>query len=319
MKILVIGAGRWGSFIAWYLCKVGHDVSLYGREDSEKFKEIKEKRENGMIVLQDNLKLTSNLREALEADVIHVGVSAQKFRDVCKDLKDLGISDKIICLNMKGIEISTGKRLTEVAEEILDPSNKLAVWLGPGHPQEFFKGNPNCMVIDSVDFEVKDKLIKEYTSKLIRFYYGEDVIGNEIGAAYKNVIGIVAGMLDGANLTSLKGALMSRGCREVSRLIEAFGGKAITAYGLSHLGDYEATLFSKLSNNRNFGESYIRGEKFEKLAEGYYTCEAIEKIAVKMNLDLPVNHFLYEVLYKGSDPKKELDRLLNRSLKSEFY
>lgn len=319
MKIFVIGPGRWGSFIAWYLCKIGHNVNLYGRENSKNFIELKEKRENGMIVLEDNLKLTSSLKEALDSDVIHVAVSSQKFRNICEDLNALGIRDKIVCLNMKGIEISTGKRLTQVGEEILDKSNKLSVWLGPGHPQEFFKGNPNCMVIDSEDFDVKDRLIKEYTSDLIRFYYGEDVIGNEIGAAYKNVIGIVAGMLDGANLTSLKGALMSRGCREVSRLIEALGGKAITAYGLSHLGDYEATLFSKFSNNRNFGESYIKGNDFSKLAEGFYTCEAIEKIALKMDLDLPVNHALYEILYKKSDVKEELHKLLNRSLKSEFY
>ena len=96
------------------------------------------------------------------------------------------------------------------------------------------------MVIDSKDEDLKRRLVAEFSSDLIRYYYGQDLLGNEIGAASKNVIGIAAGMLDGLGLSTLKGALMSRGTREIARLIKAMGGNELSAYGLCHLGDYEA-------------------------------------------------------------------------------
>lgn len=111
---------------------------------------------------------------------------------------------------MKGIENTTCKRLSEVlARGAYHP--KTAVWLGPGHVEEFYKGIPNCMVIDSADPALKSALVDAFSGDIIRFYYGTDLVGNEIGAAAKNVIGIAAGMLDGLQMTSLKGALMSRG------------------------------------------------------------------------------------------------------------
>lgn len=316
---MVIGPGRWGSFIAWYLKKIGHDVLLYGLNGTEDFENFKKTRSNGIITLQDDLKLTDDIDEAKNCDVIHVSVNAQGFRSVLEQLNSIGIKNKIIVTNMKGIEISTGKRLSEVCEEIMDKSNKVAAWIGPGHPQEFYRNVPNCMVIDSEDEDVKEMLIENYSSDLIRFYYGEDLIGNEIGAAYKNVIGIAAGMLDGLQISSLKGALMSRGCREVARFIKSAGGKELSAYGLCHLGDYEATVFSKYSHNRMFGEMRAKSENYDKLAEGYYTAKAIKIIADKMNLDLPINNAVYRVLYENSSLKEEINKLFSRSLKKEFY
>ena len=154
---------------------------------------------------------------------------------------------------MKGIEIGTGKRLSEIASEYIGSNKNIAVWLGPGHVQEFCNGIPNCMVIDSENEIVKRSLVESFSSELIRFYYGQDLIGNEIGAAAKNVIGIAAGMLDGMGLSTLKGALMSRGTREVARLVKSMGGNELSAYGLCHLGDYEATVFSAFSHNRKYG------------------------------------------------------------------
>ncbi len=107
------------------------------------------------------------------------------------------LQSKIFVLCMKGIEIETGRKLSQIASDTLADNNKVAVWLGPGHVQEFYRGVPNCMVIDSTDELVKDELIRNFSSELIRFYYGTDLIGNEIGAAAKNVIGIAAGMLEG--------------------------------------------------------------------------------------------------------------------------
>lgn len=234
------------------------------------------------------------------------------------ELKQYELKDKIFVLCMKGIEIATGRRLSEVVEDNMDESNKVAVWLGPGHVQEFYHGIPNCMVIDSDNEEVKDKLIHSFSSPLIRFYYGRDLIGNEIGAATKNVIGIAAGILDGMGLSSLKGALMSRGTIEVARLIKAMGGNELSAYGLCHLGDYEATVFSKFSHNRQFGENFVKGTAYDQLAEGYYTVKAIMALADKYQVELPICRAVYEVLYNGKDVKEGLDALLQRRLKQEF-
>lgn len=220
---------------------------------------------------------------------------------------------------MKGIEISTGRRLSEVAQAATDPSNSVAVWIGPGHVQEFYAGIPNCMVIDSENDKAKKLLVESFSSELIRFYYGEDMIGNEIGAAAKNVIGIAAGMLDGYSLSTLKGALMSRGCREVARLISAMGGNELSAYGLCHLGDYEATVFSKFSHNREFGERFVKGEKMEKLAEGYYTAKALMALSEEYAVDMPICRAVYEIIYDGKDAKETFDSLFERSIKTEFY
>ena len=174
------------------------------------------------------------------------------------------------------------------------------------------------MVIDSRDQKTKEMLVDEFSSDLIRFYYGCDLIGNEIGAAAKNVIGIAAGMLDGLGISSLKGALMSRATREVARLIAALGGQENSAYGLCHLGDYEATVFSRFSHNRMFGEMYVKGEKYDKLAEGYYTAAAIENLCKKYKVEMPICHEIYSVLYENKSVKEAIDTLFSRKIKSEF-
>ena len=233
-------------------------------------------------------------------------------------LQTMKLQNKIFVLCMKGIEIGTGRRLSQIASAHLDVSNKVAVWIGPGHVQEFYNGIPNCMVIDSEDEQVKKQLLEAFSSDLIRFYYGQDMIGNEIGAAAKNVIGIAAGMLDGFGLTTLKGALMSRGTREIARLIAAMGGNELSAYGLCHLGDYEATVFSKFSHNRRFGESFIKGEDYGQLAEGYYTVKALVELSERYQVELPISKAVYGILYEHADPRMTLHQLFTRSLKNEF-
>jgi glycerol-3-phosphate dehydrogenase (NAD(P)+) len=219
---------------------------------------------------------------------------------------------------MKGIEIGTGKRLSEIVKENTSPTNGVAVWLGPGHVQEFYSGRPNCMVIDSDSEETKHMLVDNFSSSLIRFYYGTDLIGNEIGAAAKNVIGIAAGILDGFGLSSLKGALMARAPREISRLVESLGGNPVSVYGLCHLGDYEATVFSRYSHNRAFGEMYAKGETFPDLAEGYYTAKAIKRLATEKGVELPICEAVYAMLYENASIEEELAGLFLRSLKQEF-
>lgn len=318
MKITVIGCGRWGSFIAWYLDKIKHQVTLYGRESSDNMQEFLNTRSNGLVNLPESMALTTSLEQIKEADAIVISINSQGLPKLMEELKQYDLKNKIFILCMKGIEITTGKRLSQIAMENTDPSNQVAVWLGPGHVQEFTKDIPNCMVIDSVSDEVKKTLVEAFSSELIRFYYGQDLIGNEIGAAAKNVVGIAAGMLDGLNLSTLKGALMSRGTREIARLIKAMGGNELSAYGLCHLGDYEATVFSKFSHNRTFGECYVKGEPYKSLAEGYYTVKALKGLEETYGVELPICNAVYDVLYNEKDARETINTLFSRSLKNEF-
>ncbi len=318
MKVGVVGCGRWGSLIGWYLDRKGHDVTLYGRASSASMQRFIKERKNDLLTLPESVTLSTDISFALDSEVIVIAIASQSLRSFLSQLAALDLRDKIIVLCMKGIEVQTTKRLSEIVEEILDPSCRVAVWLGPGHVQEFYSGIPNCMVIDSKDDSVKHLLVDEFSSELIRFYYGTDIIGNEIGAASKNVIGIAAGMLDGMGLSTLKGALMSRGTREIARLIKVMGGSELSAYGLCHLGDYEATVFSKYSHNRSFGEAFVKGESFDSLAEGYYTVVAMVKLSEKYGVELPICQAVYDILYLKKDAKHTIEELFKRSFKKEF-
>ena len=326
MKISVLGCGRWGSFIAWYLCNHGHDVYSWGPEDDYSYQVLKETGKNEYVTLDERITLTCDLKEAVErAETIIISISSQGLRGFMKRITEYDVSQKNFVLCMKGIEVDTGCRLSEVLTQSGISSEKIAVWVGPGHIQAFTQGIPNCMVIDSANRELKVKLANEFKSDLIRFYYGEDLIGTELGAAAKHVMGIVAGILDGCGYASLKGALMSRGAREVARLIKAMGGNELSAYGLAHLGDYEATLFSQYSHNRMYGEMLVGNEKFGKLAEGVSTSAAMKALAEKYGVDLPLTSAVYELCYSESDEpyrvrcEKLLSKMFARDTKSEFY
>lgn len=318
MKITVIGCGRWGTFIAWYLNHIGHDVTLYGRAGSHNMQRLMKERKNDYVALPDSLTLTNDLECVTQAEVIVISISSQNLQSLCDTLAPSDLRYKTFVLCMKGIEISTGRRLSQIMEDNIDASNRIAVWLGPGHVEEFYRGVPNCMVIDSSHDATKQMLVEQFSSDLIRFYYGMDLIGNEIGGAAKNVIGIAAGMLDGVGRSSLKGPLMARGPREIARLIKAMGGNELSAYGLCHLGDYEATLFSEHSHNRMFGERFIRNEPYDKLAEGYYTVKALVALGERYQVDLPICKMVYGILYEGLTPETALEGLFSRSLKGEF-
>lgn len=326
MKISVLGCGRWGSFIAWYLCNHGHDVYSWGPEDDYSYKVLKETGKNEYVQLDERIHLTCDLKEAVtHAETIIISISSQGLRGFIKRIREYDVSDKYFVLCMKGIEVSTGCRLSEVLTQSgIDPM-RIAVWVGPGHIQAFTQGIPNCMVIDSQNAALKVRLADEFKSDLIRFYYGEDLIGTELGAAAKNVMGIVAGMLDGCGYQALKGSLMTRGAREVARLIKAMGGNELSAYGLAHLGDYEATLFSEFSHNRMYGEMLMKGETFAKLAEGVATSAAMKALGEKYGVDLPLTNAVYELCYGESDlPYRErgeqvLAKMFARDTKFEFY
>lgn len=329
-KISVLGCGRWGSFIAWYLAtKKGKEVYSWGPEGDYSYEVLKNTGKNEYVTLDKSIVLTCDLAKAVSrAEVIIISISSQGLRGfIRKILAAADVSDKIFVLCMKGIEVETGERLSEILIEAGISKDKIAVWVGPGHIQDFTAGIPNCMVIDSHNVQLKKALADDFKSDLIRFYYGNDIIGTEIGAAAKNVMGIAAGVLDGGGVSTLKGPLMSRGAREVARLIKALGGNELSAYGLAHLGDYETTLFSHHSHNRMYGEMLVKGQKFEKLAEGVMTAAAMKKLGEKLGVELPITDAVYDICFTDSPLNNTqgknlcmdiIMRLFSRDTKFEF-
>lgn len=322
LNISVLGCGRWGSFIAWYLAsQKGYNVYSWGPEDDYSYQVLKNTGKNEYVQLDSRITLTCDLQKAVDhAEIIIISISSQGLRGFMDKINACGAKNKTFVLCMKGIEVETGKRLSEILIEKGIDKNKIAVWVGPGHIQDFTAGIPNCMVIDSYDENLKKYLADNFKTSLIRYYYGNDIIGTEIGAAAKNVMGIAAGALDGGGVSTLKGPLMSRGAREVARLIKAMGGNELSAYGLAHLGDYETTLFSRHSHNRMYGEMLAKGEKFSKLAEGVMTAAAMKKLGEKYGVELPITDAVYEVCF-GENSSTCTDMLLKlfaRDTKFEF-
>ncbi|BED91872.1 MAG: NAD(P)H-dependent glycerol-3-phosphate dehydrogenase [Candidatus Improbicoccus pseudotrichonymphae] len=323
--VSVLGSGRWGSFIAWYLNKVKHKVTLWGKAETKEISTLIKNRNNGVVFFEEKIKITSGLESALRSEYIIISINAQNLRSFFVDLVgDIYVKNgffkilakKKIILCMKGIEKDSGKRLTEIVKEFLPENDNVAIWVGPGHVMSLMSGVPTCMVIDSTNENYKKELLKLFTSNLIKCFCGVDLVGNEIGAAAKNVLGIAAGILDALGMQALKGALMARGSLEISKLISALGGKKESAYGLCHLGDYEATLFSKESNNRRYGETIVTEESVDFVAEGVGTSEAINNLSEKYNLNLPICKEIYRIVNSISTPKESIRKLF--SIESEY-
>lgn len=319
-NISLIGCGRWGTFLGWYAGNYcGFDkVEMYDIPTSPNFIELKQTRKNPYLTLSDNMELHEDVAEVLHNDITIVSIGCQHLRSLARQLNNYDLNGKTFLLAMKGLEEPSAKTLQQVFQEEIKQDIHVAILAGPGHVQDYMKKVPSCAVIDSYEPETKDKLIKTLSSDLIRFYYGTDMIGNQIGAALKNVVGIAAGILDGLEWYGLKGALMARAPIEVGRFIKHFGGNPQNAYGLAHLGDYEATLFSQHSHNRKFGELFARGEDFGKLAEGVATLKAVKIIADKQGIDMPICQALYAVVYENADIKQTLKSMFERGLKKEF-
>ncbi len=320
-NVTVIGCGRWGSFLAWYMSRLGKNVIMYGREDSESYNSLKSSRQNEYLTLPESVEFSSDIKCALDhsTDVI-ISIGAQGLFSLAKQIRDTlgGHGGKNYILCMKGIVEDGGLRLSEVMHSVLGFDASCVVWLGPGHAQDFTRGIPNCMLMASENAELAKDLCDRFASPLIRFYYSTDVIGCEIGAATKNVIGIAAGILDGINYSSLKGALMARGPREIARLTAAMGGDERSIFGLCHLGDYEATLFSEHSHNRRFGENFVKKLPYGKLAEGFYTVRSLMLLQKKYGIELPISTAVNDIIHVGLDPKEVIEAMFLREQKREF-
>lgn len=319
MKQAVLGCGRWGGFHLWYGASLGHEMTGWEPEGSEPFRELVRSRRNALLTIPDCVALTSSLPEAVSnAEQVVVSCPAQSFRALARSLSRLDLSSADLVLCMKGLESGTGKRLSTVALEEGVECLSVSAWVGPGHPQEFVKGVPGCMIVASEDEAAAVRVSLAASSGLVRMYHSRDLTGCEIGAAAKNVIGIAAGMLDGKGMTGLKGALMARGPQEVARLVSAAGGDWRSVYGLSHLGDYEATLFSPWSRNRAWGEAFARGGSSPGLAEGVPTCEALLELSRSLGVELPITEMVADMISGRISFEAAVESLFGRPMKEEF-
>ena len=318
-RLSVLGCGRWGSFHLWYGAGLDFEVKGWEPAGSEPFALLERERRNRYLVLPDGVRLTNDLDEALDTDLLIIATPSRELAGICGLLSGRDLCRTHVILCMKGLETGTGRRLSQVfLGSGIEPLS-LSAWVGPGHPVLLVSGQPTCMLIASEDDSASALLVERLGSRLVRLYRSRDLAGCEIGAAAKNVIGIAAGILDGLGWQGLKGALMARAPVEVARLASATGGDWRSIYGLAHLGDYEATLFSEQSRNRLRGECLATGRPYtEGLAEGVEACAALILLAARTGVEMPITSAVGMVLDGRVAPRAAIEELFDRPLKEEF-
>lgn len=323
LKTAVVGPGRWGSLNAWILADISERVFLFGEPTDTDFEKLQKTRRNEYVELKDNILLESDLAKTLDwaSDFACVAINGQNTRDFFTKHRDqfLKYTGDVI-LMMKSLEKETGLRLSQVYQEVVGRDN-LAVIVGPAHVQELVLGMPTAMVVSGLNHEVIARVIDRFKHPLYRLYWNYDLAGVEIGAALKNTIGIIAGILVGLNQSSLLGALLARGPLEVARLIEKQGGQWKTCFGLSHLGDYAATVFSHYSHNFQYGRCLATGEVWDglKTAEGAETILALQALTNNFKaIEMPIHQSLLRIITQSKSPQEELRGLFSRVQKEEF-
>lgn len=329
MKLTVLGAGCWGLTLTWMLTDNFDEVCVWGRhvDISEELRTKKSVKKPLEIQLKDKVQITSDLEEAVKnADIILLVVATSGIREVCKSLAQIGLKDNQVIVNTsKGLELPSLMRMSEVMKEEL-PNANIAILSGPTLAKEVLAGCPTAASV-ACDKNEFSKLIQEKLTvpSKFRLYTNEDMIGLELGGSLKNVIAIASGFADAMKLgDNCRGALLTRGMAEITRVSVALGAKPSTLYGLSGMGDLIATCSSPMSRNFTVGSMLGHGKKINDIlselgsvAEGVKTSKAVCELAKKLNLEVPVSEAIYEAVYTDITPKDLLDKLMNRKLKGE--
>ncbi len=330
-KITVIGAGSWGTAQAILLAKKGHEVFLWGRKE-DSILEVKRSRENKRflpgVILPDNLQVTDNLKDATSnSTTLVLAVPAQAIRETLHKLKPLA-KGVLIVNTAKGIEISSGMRMSEVAKDVLgaEISQQYAVLSGPSHAEEVSREVPTVVTVGAYRKSVAIKVQDIFMSKNFRVYTNPDVAGVELGGALKNIIALATGIVEGLGYgDNTKAALITRGLTEMTRMGVAMGGDARTFSGISGIGDLIVTCNSKLSRNRMAGELLGQGNsladtlrKVGMVVEGAHTTRIVDNIAAKMGIDMPITKACFNVLYNDKCPRNELEKMMQRDKKPEL-
>lgn len=328
-KIGVIGAGSWGTALAWLLANNGHEVTLWSIMEDE-VKMLNETREHTLklpgVKLQDSILITTDLETAMkDKDVLVLAVPSPFTRSTSHMMQSFAADGQLIVNVAKGVEETTLMTLSEIIEEEI-PQARVAVLSGPSHAEEVGKGLPTTCVIGARDRETAEYLQKIFMSPVFRVYTSLDILGIELGAALKNVIALAAGVADGLGYgDNTKAALITRGIAEISRLGIAMGARAETFFGLSGIGDLIVTCASVHSRNRKagylMGQGYTMKEAMDQVkmvVEGVYSAKAALALSEKYHVEMPIIVEVNKVLFEDKKAADAVDELMQRMKKDEI-
>ncbi|MEJ8642322.1 NAD(P)H-dependent glycerol-3-phosphate dehydrogenase [Streptomyces sp. MS1.HAVA.3] len=330
VKATVFGTGSWGTAFAIVLADAGCEVTLWGRR-REVVDAINTGRTNPDyfpdVELPENIRATTDPAEAAAgADFTVLAVPSQTLRDNLAAWAPLLAPDTVLVSLMKGIELGTAKRMSEVIEEVAKvPAERIAVVTGPNLAAEIAARQPAASVVACVDETVAQRLQAACHTPYFRPYTSTDVTGCELGGAVKNVIGLAVGIADGMGLgDNTKGSLITRGLAEATRLGVAMGADPLTFSGLAGLGDLVATCSSPLSRNHTFGTNLGRGMTLEETiavtkqtAEGVKSCQSVADLARRHGVDMPITDTVVDIVHHGKPTLVALKELMGRSAKPE--
>ena len=329
--IAVLGAGSWGTTLAWLLAQRCDDVRLWCR-DPERAEAIQSSRHNErylpQLELPAGLAAVSSLEAALDGvELVVSAVPTQATRGILTEARTRIAGDCPLLLANKGLELDTGLRPSQVAAAVWGDgaSDRLCVLSGPNLAHEIAAGLPATTVIASENPDLAEALQNLLGSHRFRVYTNDDVVGVELGGALKNPIAIVAGICDGLGVgDNAKAGVVTRGLAEISRLALAAGARPATLSGLSGMGDLIATAYSGLSRNHRLGLALGRGEDLEtaqselgQVAEGVPTTKAACLLAGELGVELPITAELRKVLFEGYPIAEAIPALMRRELRRE--
>ncbi len=329
-KVTVFGTGQWGSTMAQVLSDAGNHVLMWGR-NSDVVEEINLRHTNkkylGENVLPQALQATNSLVEAFEYSSIYVlAVPAQTLRENLIEWKPLATSNALYISTLKGIEVISLSRMTQIIEEVMG-TNNVGIITGPNLANELILRQPAGAVAAAHTTIVAEKILKLFATPYYRVYTSTDILGCELSGAIKSVIalavGISVGMGFGENTQAM---LITRGLNEVARLCAAHGADPLSAAGLAGMGDLVASCGSALSRNRTFGEVLGRSgsmatarEQVAKTVEGVASSSAVLEIAHRVGIEVPVIEAVADVVAGAITPTQALDRLMEITTRAENF
>jgi glycerol-3-phosphate dehydrogenase (NAD(P)+) len=329
-QVAVLGAGSWGTAFAKVLADAGRDVTIWARRESVAAA-IRDTGTNPDYLpgarLPDRVTATSDAGKAMAgAGIVVLAVPSQTVRGNLADWRAFLDPDSTLVSLMKGIELGTTKRMSEVVVETAGVTpDRVVVVSGPNLAPEIAAGEPAATVVACTDIDRAEVVQDAITTPYFRPYTNDDVIGCELGGAVKNVIALAYGIATAMGLgDNTKASLITRGLAETSRLGVSLGADPRTFAGLAGLGDLVGTCSSPLSRNRTFGEHLGRGETLEQAqlavgqtAEGVKSCLAIRDLARAHGVEMPITEQVERVCHEGADPRQAVSILMTRTTKAE--
>lgn len=329
-RIAVMGGGSWGTAFAMILADAGGDVLMWARHE-EVAADVNERHRNDAyhpgIDLPPTLRATTDAGAALDgADIVVLAVPAQSLRDNLAGWRDRLAPGSVLVSLMKGIELGSTKRMSEVIAEVAGvPDSRVAVVSGPNLAREIAVRQPAATTVACADEDSARRLQDACTTEYFRPYWTTDVVGAEIGGSVKNVIALANGMAVGLGFgENAQSSLITRGLAEMARLGVALGADPLTFQGLAGVGDLIATCQSPLSRNRTFGENLGRGLTVDETVavtrqtcEGVKSCQPILDLATAHGVEMPITAQVVQVVHHGMSPKDMLRVFMSRETRAE--